>query len=277
MNINSQIYLTTGQFAKLMTVSKDTLFYYDKIGIFSPEIIASNGYRYYSIYQSDVFYVIWVLKELDMPLIDIKAYLDDKSPKKLIDLLEKEANALTAKISRMAKMRTFVVDKINATKEALEVNTSNIVIEYKDEEEFIVVTESKLLTNDKNIYDSLQFHYKYLEEKNINTSASGGWMISVQNVLNGESLKYDYLYSKLNEPSYANLKIEKGIYLIAYHDKGYSSIEQTYNRLVKYAKDNELSLQGFFYEDILLDELSVKGIEKYLIKIFVQVLDSFTP
>jgi len=44
-----------------------------------------------------------------------------------------------------------------------------------------------------------------------------------------------------------------------------------------YAKDNELSLQGFFYEDILLDELSVKGIEKYLIKIFVQVLDSFTP
>lgn len=277
MNINSQIYLTTGQFAKLMTVSKDTLFYYDKIGIFSPEIIASNGYRYYSIYQSDVFYVIWVLKELDMPLIDIKAYLDDKSPKKLIDLLEKEANALTAKISRMAKMRTFVVDKINATKEALEVNTSNIVIEYKDEEEFIVVTESKLLTNDKNIYDSLQFHYKYLEEKNINTSASGGWMISVQNVLNGESLKYDYLYSKLNEPSYANLKIERGIYLIAYHDNGYSSIEQTYNRLVKYAKDNELSLQGFFYEDILLDELSVKGIEKYLIKIFVQVLDSFTP
>ncbi|MDV2685614.1 MerR family transcriptional regulator [Alkalihalophilus lindianensis] len=273
MNIHSQGYLTTGQFAKLMNVSKDTLFYYDKIGIFSPEIIASNGYRYYSIYQSDVFNVIWILKELDMPLNDIKAYLDDRSPKKLIHLLEKEANALTAKINHLEKMRTFVVDKINVTKVALEVNTSNIVIEYKDEEEFIVVTESKPLTNDKNIYDSLQFHYKYLEEHNINTSASEGWMISVKNVLNGESVKYDYLYSKVNEPNYANLTIEKGTYLIAYHENGYPSIEQTYNRLVKYAKDNELVLQGFFYEDILLDELSVKGIEKYLIKIFVQVLD----
>ncbi len=173
MNINRQVHLTTGQFAKLMDVKKDTLLYYDK----------------------------------------------------------------------------------------------------KEEDEFIVVTDSKPLTNDKSIYDSIQRHYKYLEEYNILASASEGWMISVNNVLNGESVKYDYLYTKVNESKYANRKIEKGTYLVSYHDEGYPSIGQTYNRLVKHAKVNDLVLKSYFYEDILLDELSVKGFEKYLIKLFVHISD----
>ncbi|MUK88415.1 MerR family transcriptional regulator [Ornithinibacillus sp. L9] len=271
MNINPQVHLTTGQFAKLMGVSKDTLFYYDKVGIFSPEVVASNGYRYYSIYQSDVFNVIATLKELDMPLKEIKEFLDHRSPEELVLLLEKEAKALTTKINHLEKMKKLVVEKINVTKEAMEVNTLDIGIEYKKEDEFIVVTNSKPLTNEKNIYNSIQLHYKYLEEFNILPSASEGWMISVKNVLNGENLRYDYLYTKVNDPNYATHKIEKGTYLVAYHTEGYPRIEQTYNQLVTYASEHDLVLKGFFYEDILLDELSVKGFEKYLIKLSVQI------
>ena len=42
-------YFTTGEFAKICSVSKQTLIYYDRVGIFSPDITGSNGYRYYSI------------------------------------------------------------------------------------------------------------------------------------------------------------------------------------------------------------------------------------
>ncbi|MDQ0256709.1 effector-binding domain-containing protein [Evansella vedderi] len=208
-----------------------------------------------------------------MPLKDIKKFLDNRSPKRLLHLLEKEEKALTAKINRLKKMKKLVVDKINVTKEAMEVNTMDIIIEYKEEDEFIVVTESKPLTNDKNIYDSIQLHYKYLEGHNIISSTSEGWMRRAENVLNGENVKYDYLYTKVDESKFANHKIQKGTYLVAYHDEGYPSIEKTYNRLVKYAKDNDLVLKGFFYEDILLDELSVKGYEKYLIKLSVLIHD----
>ncbi|WP_268334816.1 MerR family DNA-binding transcriptional regulator, partial [Bacillus inaquosorum] len=43
MDLHLQTHLTTGQFSKLMGVSKDTLFHYDRIGIFSPELKADNG------------------------------------------------------------------------------------------------------------------------------------------------------------------------------------------------------------------------------------------
>ena len=46
-------YMTTGEFASAMGVSKDTLFHYDDIGLFCPEKVSENGYRYYSIYQME--------------------------------------------------------------------------------------------------------------------------------------------------------------------------------------------------------------------------------
>jgi len=48
-------YMTTGEFASAMGVSKDTLFHYDDIGLFCPEKVSENGYRYYSIYQMETF------------------------------------------------------------------------------------------------------------------------------------------------------------------------------------------------------------------------------
>lgn len=44
-------YMTTGEFASAMGVSKDTLFHYDDIGLFCPEKVSENGYRYYSRHQ----------------------------------------------------------------------------------------------------------------------------------------------------------------------------------------------------------------------------------
>lgn len=49
--MDRNLYMTTGEFAALMGVSKHTLFHYDDIGLFSPEYVAENGYRMYSLYQ----------------------------------------------------------------------------------------------------------------------------------------------------------------------------------------------------------------------------------
>ena len=62
MKENLSNYLTTGEFATLVGVTKHTLFHYDKIGIFSPELKRSNEYRYYHIFQVETFYVITSLK-----------------------------------------------------------------------------------------------------------------------------------------------------------------------------------------------------------------------
>ncbi|KIL42811.1 MerR family transcriptional regulator [Jeotgalibacillus alimentarius] len=272
MEINPKIHLTTGQFASLLDVSKDTLHYYDKAGIFSPELVASNGYRYYSIYQADVFIVIQILKELDMPLKEIKQFLTSRSPENLIHLLELKEQALTEKMNELKTMKQVVSDKLSDTKQALRANTYDVLTEHRPADEYIAVTHTKPLTNDLNIYQSMQLHYRYLEEHGIAPSASEGWMIHVDHVRGNAVEKYDYLYTRVKEQKQANHVITKGTYLIAYHNLGYSRIGDTYHRLLSYADQHQLTLSGYFYEDILLDELSVEGSEKYLVKISVKVI-----
>ncbi|MMZ62131.1 hypothetical protein D1872_243220 [compost metagenome] len=98
-------------------------------------------------------------------------------------------------------------------------------------------------------------------------------MRDIKRVLANETFNYDYLFTRVSKKSnYSNFKREKGTYLIAYHTEGYSSVCDTYNRIINYAKDKSIELQGFFYEDVLLDDLSVRGYEEYLIKISVQIL-----
>lgn len=36
--MNKKIYMTTGEFARIMRITKETLFHYDEIGLFQPEL-----------------------------------------------------------------------------------------------------------------------------------------------------------------------------------------------------------------------------------------------
>ena len=42
MEKQSELYFTTGEFAKILGVKKHTLFHYDEIGLFSPAV--ADGY-----------------------------------------------------------------------------------------------------------------------------------------------------------------------------------------------------------------------------------------
>lgn len=267
-----QNYFTTGEFAKLVGVTKHTLFHYDKIGIFSPEIKEENDYRYYSFYQLEVFYVISALKELDMPLKDIKAYLDRRSPNELISILENEEKIIDKKISNLLKMKSVISGKINLTKEVFNIDINKILIE-RCEEELLVLTECTSITNEKSLAFAVANHVKYCEENEVFSPHSMGEMLSVEDIKNGIYDKYDYFYTRVyeNNKKIKPYKKEAGLYLIAYHDRGFYTINEAYNRILKFAEENNLKLEGYFYEDILLDELSVSSYDEYLIKISIEV------
>ncbi|WP_235693947.1 MerR family transcriptional regulator [Clostridioides difficile] len=83
-------YFTTGEFAKLCGISKQTLIFYDKIGIFSPEYKDKNNYRYYSVYQYDTLDILQSLREIGMSLEEIKEYIQNRTPQLCVKMLKEE-------------------------------------------------------------------------------------------------------------------------------------------------------------------------------------------
>ena len=73
----------------MVGVNKQTLLYYDKIHLFSPEYVDDMGYRYYTFTQLDCFYAIMTLKTIGMSLEEIKEYFDTRDAERTAKLLQK--------------------------------------------------------------------------------------------------------------------------------------------------------------------------------------------
>ena len=122
MNENNTKYFSTGEFAKLCKVHKKTLFYYDEIGLFKPEKVLENGYRYYSTYQLEVFNVIYTLKDLGMPLKEIKEFMDKRTPQNVVELFTYETNEIEKEINRLKRKQEIIFNKIKVINKAKNIN-----------------------------------------------------------------------------------------------------------------------------------------------------------
>ncbi|GCD10131.1 MerR family transcriptional regulator [Clostridium tagluense] len=272
MNEKFNKYFNTGDFAKLCNVKKQTLFHYDDIGIFSPEIKDDNGYRYYSYQQFDVFNVITILKETNMSLKEIKAYLDNRSPSTLVELLKNKVLDIDIEIENLKRIRKLMETKISITENACIIDHSKISLEYFDEEH-LVLSNSIENVSHKDYFKIVSEHMNYCTLNNLNAGHSIGAMISKDNILKGVAENYSFLYTKL----YSNNDIPftftkpKGLYCIAYHEGDYNSIDKTYNKILQFLKNSNIVIGKYSYEEFLLDEVTGKGYDNYLTQILIEV------
>ena len=82
------------EFAAMCGISRDTLLYYDKIGILKPSFVAENGYRYYTAGQFCTVDIISILKESGSSLKEIEEYLANPAPSVSLSILKQRLQAL---------------------------------------------------------------------------------------------------------------------------------------------------------------------------------------
>ena len=267
----SSKYFTTGEFAKLWGVKKQTLFHYDDIGIFQPAKRDSNGYRYYTYQQFEVFAVISVLKEMGMSLNEIKIYLDNRTPEGLIELFEDQVIKVNREIDYLKRIQQVMKTKIELTKKATLIDHTKIEItEYQ--EDYLILSNKLDISDDLKFFNAL---VEFLKDDELGhaTLYSIGTMISKENLLNQEYTKYTYFYSPITNKTQARMLFLKprGKYVVGYHKGSYEQIHKTYELLLNFIEEKQLKIIGYAYEELLLDEISVKGYENYMTQIMIHV------
>lgn len=101
--------LTIGEMSELNNVSTQTLRLYDKLNILKPEYIdKSNGYRYYSIYQSATLDIIQNMKSLGMSLKEINNSLDKNDILKIKDMLNRKRDLINKKITELNEVKNAI-------------------------------------------------------------------------------------------------------------------------------------------------------------------------
>lgn len=101
-------YLRAAEFARLAGVNKKTLHYYDEIGLFKPAFVNEKGYRFYTLPQLDRLALIAVLKELGVPLKEIKTYLECGDAGRLDRMLAQQEEEIDRRIRQLDHSRQLL-------------------------------------------------------------------------------------------------------------------------------------------------------------------------
>ncbi|MCC5890610.1 MAG: MerR family transcriptional regulator [Alkalibacterium sp.] len=265
------VLLSTGKFADLVGVSKHTLFFYDEKGIFKPIKVKANGYRYYSIRQVETFSVITALKEIGMPLEDIHDYLSSRSPEGFSELLNEEANRLQEKINKLTDLHHVMEEKKTVTQEALNQPLGYFSIEsYGDR--YFLRTEVANVLNSETYYHAYRKHDNSLIEKTGHLSWLEGLMVPTEGITPGAEHYKGYIYTEVSDRQSSNFQLKGGRYLVHYIQGDDLEVYKGYLSLLDYAKDQGHTIGEYFFEDLVLDELSIKDYDQYVYKLSMQII-----
>ncbi|MDI7742473.1 MerR family transcriptional regulator [Lysinibacillus fusiformis] len=265
-------YLTTGEFAKLCKVNKQTLFYYDQIGLLTPVLKKENGYRYYSIHQLELFFVIDLLKELGMSLGDVQQYMQNKSPEKFLSLMHRKKEEIVKKRQEIERKEKMIEAKIALMEEAKTLAFNQITLEQLPEAT-LYLSRKIQNTSDEEFVEVIS---DFIEELNVSRLDSGypiGSITEREQVLKGNFSNYSYLYIEQPTPKegYPYFKAVKGVFLIGYHIGDEKTISNTYMRLFSKMERLNLTLGDYVFEEYIYDSVVKNHTEQYVTKIMMQV------
>lgn len=270
--MNKESFITTGEFARLAGVTKHTLFYYDEIGLFSPEIKTENGYRYYSIAQLDVFEVIYTLKELGASLEEIREYMENRTPSSLLALFQKEEKMISQQIAHLKSIRNWIRKKEKTVHFITEKNLEEICLMWEPES-YLICGEAKE-NDDKTWAVEIGKLLELCRRKGIKTTGSIGYLQKKEDIERGIFDHYREFYERLDKkPAGILFQIRPaGNYLTAYHRGRWQEMSGTYRKILDYIQKNNLSPDSCFYEDVILDSLACQREEDYITKITCRIL-----
>lgn len=272
MNYNKEKLFKINDFAKLCGINRKTLIFYDNIGLFSPIFKDSNGYRYYSYQQYDTISIILALKEVDMPLSEIKEFIDNRSPELLINTLYKQKKIIKNHIEKLASAAELIDNVIKTTKNSKDIDFNKIYLEIETEEN-LVLSKKIISDNQKDFLEITSELINYSYHKKIANSYGLGAILSKENIYNNNFSSIDYLFMKNNKKIKSSRILKKpfGLYLIGYHIGSYEKTHITYEKLLKFLKENKLKIIGNSYEYEVLNCLSYADSNDYVTKIAINV------
>lgn len=264
---NNKYLYTTGQFAKLNGVNKRTLHYYDEIGLFSPEFKGENGYRYYTCFQAMQLELILILRKVGLSIEEIIRYQQCPGGTFFADLITEKKQLIDKSIQELLNTKTFLEQKLNKLSLSLTAKEGEI--------EIVTLPEQRILLSDPitGAYDDDDFAVAgdfSLRLKSIfGLYDNFGSRISTEKILNGTYHDYDcfFAYGRENIEIYDTVR-PAGTYLRTFCVGGWNKLETAYRNILDFAKEHQLELVGYSYEDGL-NEMSLQSRDDYITMITV--------
>lgn len=268
-------YLFINEVARLHSLTKKTLLYYDKIGLFKPVFVdEETGYRYYSHEQLPYLKQIIYLKHLGFTLVEIQDLLGNRNFPILIEQLILRKDNVSKEISELEQMQCDLghlikhyqevqfIDERDLNKPGIKLCHDRYMIYQLCAKEQsvkeVMLAYRSLLRNliNMNIFSQMPYGTIALEpaQEGDNYTTEIGSFITLPGSMGLEN----------------EIKVPSGKYAYMYKKGGYYDLKSI-DTLLKWVEDNGYTPVGNIYDHSLIDYTFTQSNDEMIQEIQIKI------
>ncbi len=265
-------FFSIGDVAKLYKISKQTLFYYERLGLLVPQK-QSNGYRVYTVTDCERLEMIISLKKLNLSLQEIQEYFQAPSEKRLEHLYSRARSVFEVQLDTLYDNKLKLENAIYDLKKSQEIILGQILLEMCEEAHYYTTMYEGLGDSLEEIKQNLIYHKQKLLESdsfyplysglclNVNEQASSRYRITKCCTKLGFGIVMKDMYRR-----------PRGLYMSVYLQGSIlETINQAMHMMNDFMKKNELLGTGDIIVEPISNYWTEASVESYIYKFSLPV------
>ena len=264
-----------GELAKYQNISKQTLIFYDKIGLFRPAYVdPNNKYRYYTANQLDYLDTILIMKEMGFSLAEIQEHMKSYNIDTSLITLRKQLTVLDEQINHLQLVRNRLAHRCAQMENVKEVRDRNQEVSIKEvRQNFLLYAEVDSPRSFSEISIATKKCFSQALKDSLPIFFQTGVIVPYQHILEGRYTEASMAFLPIENTNKAPniITLPQGQAASIYHYGTYQSMEYSYKKLLNYCKEHKLEIISDSYEFFINDYISSRDEQEYITEIFFYV------
>lgn len=264
-------YYKIGEISKIYGIGRDSLMYYEDIGILKP-FRDKNGYRMYKLSDIWRLNLIKELRSLNFPMKKIKEYLDDRNIESTKEILNTEISLIDEKIEELLSYKENIMKRLDTISYELK----NLKLY---EIELVYINKRKALELNANITKDEEFDFliqklqkDYENRFTILGNNNIGSSFCLDKIKQGIYNEFKSVFCFLeDEEEIYNIIFNEGYYLTLTYKGEYKNNKHHINKMFKYIEEKGYKIISDPIEIYKIDIHETEDINEFITEIQIPV------
>ena len=264
-------YYKIGEISKIYGIGRDSLMYYEDIGILKP-FRDKNGYRMYKLSDIWRLNLIKELRSLNFPMKKIKEYLDDRNIESTKEILNKEIILIDEKIEELLSYKQNIMKRLDTINDELR----NLKLYEID---LVYINKRKDLELNANITKDEEFDFliqklqkDYENRFTILGNNNIGSSFCLDKIKQGIYNEFKSVFCFLeDEEEIYNIIFNEGYYLTLTYKGKYKNNKHYINKMFKYMEEKGYKIISDPIEIYKIDIHETEDINEFITEIQIPV------
>ena len=264
-------YYKIGEISKIYGIGRDSLMYYEDIGILKP-FRDKNGYRMYKLSDIWRLNLIKELRSLNFPMKKIKEYLDDRNIESTKEILNKEIILIDEKIEELLSYKQNIMKRLDTINDELRnLKLYEIYLVYINKRKALELNAN--ITKDEEFDFLIQKLQKDYENRfTILGNNNIGSSFCLDKIKQGIYNEFKSVFCFLeDEEEIYNIIFNEGYYLTLTYKGEYKNNKHHINKMFKYIEEKGYKIISDPIEIYKIDIHETEDINEFVTEIQIPV------